>query len=148
MYNYDCTPCLALCVHILKNEKNNIIISSTYIKSTLFRSMNISQSLPTKQKFFLTRTFIGVRLSGLRRSCTLESEVEERLTFSFCTQKEGYKHIYISVVITIVTQSNTAKFIRMLNVEWDGERESHVKTPCQTRRLACLYCQQHDYQVE
>ena len=116
MYNYDCTPCLALCVHILKNEKNNIIISSTYIKSTLFRSMNISQSLPTKQKFFLTRTFIGVRLSGLRRSCTLKSEVEERLTFSFCTQKEGYKHIYISVVITIVTQSNTAKFIRMLNV--------------------------------
>ena len=57
-----------------------------YLMSVLFWATYAVQMRSTKVYVLSTRTFIGVRLSGRRRSLTLRSLVWVRFTFSFCKQ--------------------------------------------------------------
>ena len=69
-------------------------VSNTYLMSALLSRMYADHTCSTNTNVFSTRTFIGVRRSGLRRSCTLCSLVWARFTFSFWVY---YIHVCIYV---------------------------------------------------
>ena len=89
--------------HLIFNWSEKYISSQTmsnitymyidaYLISGLLRTTYVVHRSSTNTNDFSTRTFIGVRLSGLRRSCTLCSLVCSRFTFSFCAI-DNYRHI-------------------------------------------------------
>ena len=103
---------------VWKQEQSDSLVCTvrnTYLMSALLSRMYADHTCSTNTNVFSTRTFIGVRRSGLRRSCTLCSLVWARFTFSFCVY---YIHVYIihwKCNVMHRTQSITARFILMLN---------------------------------
>ena len=80
----------------------------------MLRSMYRAHTECTFSKVFWTRSRLGVLLSGRLRSMYIRSLVLGRDMFSFCC-----RHIIpinTTCMDKFLTQSITAKFIRMLNV--------------------------------